>query len=155
MLPGLQEEIIATGFTNVAPSVFLKMFNAPGSYKGIYINNEERRINPDPVYISRNHLMMECLSFTSGISFSNFLDGDGSFNRYVNRVFSSIEGAGINMSSATVRTLFTTLHTDYSIGTEAEYKALMRVGEIKISRGEELTLAAEGTARYLTLEDFE
>ena len=60
----------------------------------------------------------------------------------------------LDMASSLVRSMVSELYAE-GICTEAEYNALLRVGEVEKSRAEELTETVEGIARYLTMEDFD
>ena len=155
MLEGLQAEIGSwPTLRGAGPKIVIDALNADGSFMGTYTDDAEWRISDTPVMISISALMTEYLSQQSGQNFTDFLEAEGSFNRYVERLLNGVEGAGIDLSLSTVRDLFTYLYQTYAICTESEYLSLLRLGERQLSRAEELTFAATGTARLLTVEDF-
>lgn len=151
MLETLQQEINNNWpqLIGASPTIIINTLNMPGSFKGVYIDDTEWRVKDEPSMISKNKLLTEYLSITSGQALSNFLDKTESFNRYVNKLFSNVEGDGINMSLGPVRDLFTYIYQTGSVCTESEYNSIMRIGERQLSRAEELF------GRKITLEDFE
>jgi hypothetical protein len=149
MLEGLQDEIKNwPQLLGASPKLVMDVLNKPGSFIGVYTDDAEWTVKNEPAMISKSELMTRYLSLSSGQAFSSFLDKIDPFNRYVNRLFSQVEGNGIDMSLGTVRDLFTYIYQTGSICTESEYHALMKLGERQLSRAEELF------GRKLTEEDF-
>ena len=156
MINGLQEEINSNPLLkNASKKIIMKYLNTPGTFKEIYTDDSEWVVNETPMLISKSELMTKYLSMVSGQALSDFLEIDQSFNKYINRIFTQVDGQGIDMTLQSVREIFTYLYETFSLCTETEFLNLMQIGERQLSRAEELTNIAEGTARFLTLEDFE
>ena len=156
MLNGLQEEINNNPlFINASKNIIMNYLNTPGTFKETYTDDSEWVVSETPSLISKSELMTKYLSMASGQSLCDFMEIDQSFNKYINRIFTQVEGSGIDLTLQSVREIFTYLYETFNICTETEFLNLMQIGERQLSRAEELTNIAEGTARFLTLEDFE
>lgn len=156
MLNGLQEEIDNNPLLiNASKKIIMNYLNTPGTFQETYTDDSEWVVNETPILISKSEVMTKYLSMASGQSLCDFMEIDQSFNKYINRIFTQVDGYGIDLSLQSVREIFTYLYETFNICTETEFLNIMRLGERELTRAEELTNNAEGTARLLTLEDFE
>lgn len=138
MLAGLIEEIAAhPELTGACKEIVVNALNEPGSALV-----ESWKINPEPAMISKNELYTHQISDATFRRLIDYLETD----KYMaERIHAA---TNFNMSSPAVRSMMGALYTG-GIATEAEYNSLLRLGEIKLSRAEELF------GRKITVEDFE
>ena len=138
MLAGLIEEISAHPELNGAcKEIVINTLNEPGSALV-----ESWKINPEPAMISKNELYTHQISDATFRRLIDYLETD----KYMaERIHTATY---FNMSSPAVRSIIGALYAE-GIATEAEYNSLLRLGEIKLSRAEELF------GRKITVEDFE
>ena len=138
MLSELQNEInLHPELTGACKEIVVNALNEPGSALV-----ESWKINPEPVMISKNELYTHQISDATFRRLIDYLETD----KYMaERIRAATD---FNMSSPAVRAMMGALYTG-GIATEAEYNSLLRLGEIKLSRAEELF------GRKITTEDFE
>ncbi len=138
MLSGLQDEInLHPELTGACKEIVVNTLNEPGSALV-----ESWNINPEPVMISKNELYTHQISDATFRRLIDYLEID----KYMaERIHAATD---FNLSSLTVRAMIGALYAG-GIATEAEYNSLLRLGEIKLSRAEELF------GRKITVEDFE
>ena len=138
MLSGLQDEInLHPELTGACKEIIINTLNEPGS---AVIETQQR--NPEPVMISKNELYTHQISDATFRRLIDYLETD----KYMaERIHAATY---FNMSSPAVRSMIGSLYAG-GIATEAEYNSLLRLGEIKLSRAEELF------GRKITVEDFE
>ena len=138
MLSGLQDEInLHPELTGACKEIVINTLNEPGSALV-----ESWKINPEQAMISKNELYTHQISDATFRRLIDYLETD----KYMaERIHAATD---FNMSSPAVRSMMGALYTG-GIATEAEYNSLLRLGEIKLSRAEELF------GRKITTEDFE
>ncbi len=105
---------------------------------------------PMKFFLSKNELFTYHISDASFQALVNYLDTEA--GKYIKMRLDA--ATQLDLASTLIRSLIADL-CDAQVCTVAERDALLRMGEIKKSRAEELTEATGETARYLTLEDFE
>ncbi len=138
MLAGLIEEIAAHHELNGAcKEIVINTLNEPGSALV-----ESWKINPEQAMISKNELYTHQISDATFRRLIDYLETDKYMAERIH------EATDFNMSSPAVRTIMGSLYAA-GIATESEYNSLLRLGEIKMSRAEELF------GRNITVEDFE
>lgn len=138
MLAGLIEEIAAhPELTGACKEIVVNALNEPGSALV-----ESWKINPEPAMISKNELYTHQISDATFRRLIDYLETDKYMAERIH------VATNFNMSSPAVRSMMGALYTG-GIATEAEYNSLLRLGEIKLSRAEELF------GRKITVEDFE
>ena len=138
MLSGLQDEInLHPELTGACKEIVVNTLNEHGSALV-----ESWKINPEPAMISKNELYTHQISDATFRRLIDYLEID----KYMaERIHAATD---FNMSSLAVRSMIGALYAG-GIATEAEYNSLLRLGEIKLSRAEELF------GRKITVEDFE
>lgn len=138
-LPGLYEELLGRGLTRVSKKIALKALNKPGS-----ANVPSWIVSSTPVLVDKDDIFTYHISedtFTKLIDFRDSADG-----KYLKARLAS--ATALNMASTAVRAMLLRLY-QAQLCTEAEYVGLLRLGEVQLSRAEEVF------NRKLTLEDFE
>ena len=138
MLNGLQDEInLHPELTGACKEIVVNALNEPGSALV-----ESWKINPEPVMISKNELYTHQISDATFRRLIDYLETD----KYMaERIHTATD---FNMSSPAVRSMMGSLYAG-GVATEAEYSSLLRLGEIRLSRAEELF------GRKITVGDFE
>lgn len=144
MLAGLQEEITAQGLTGASNRIIVEKLNTPGTAQ-----TAAWVVAQGEALISKNELFTYKISNETFVKLIDYMGTEA--GKYIKIRLDVADQ--LDMASSLVRGIVSALYTE-GICTEAEYNALLRIGEVEKSRAEELTEAAEGTARYLTLEDF-
>lgn len=145
MLTGLQDEITAQGLTGASNRIVIEKLNTPGTAQiATWV------VKQGEALISKNELFTYKISNETFVKLIDYLGTEA--GKYIKVRLDAADK--LDMASSLVRVMVSALYAE-GICTEAEYNALLRIGEVEKSRAEELTEAVEGTARYLTMEDFD
>jgi len=142
MLSGLQEEIaLHTEFTGASKDIIVNALNADGTAQ-----TETWIVMDDVLKIPKGDILA-LLSFASQVALYDWMKAESNEAKGFSLFYNSHDQFKVN--DPVFRGTISLLNNPLSIITESERDAILRLGERKISRSEEIW------NRLLTVEDFE